>query len=79
MKRITFVVPDDINQLLEGERRRRNVPLAAVIREALATYLTQAEPSMRLPFIGLGHSGYSDTARRIDEVLAEEWGADRDR
>ena len=79
MKRITFVVPDDLNALLEDERRRRDVPAAEVIREALATYLTSDQVRPHLPFIGLGHSGFHDTARNIDAILDEEWGADRRR
>jgi hypothetical protein len=75
MKRITFVVPDDLNSLLENERRRRDLPVASVIREALATYLTSSEQSPGLPFIGIGRSGQHDTARRIDDILAEEWDA----
>jgi Ribbon-helix-helix protein, copG family len=79
MKRITFAVPDDLNSLLENERRRRDVPTASVIREALATYLAGGEPAQRLPFIGLGRSGHHDTASRIDDLLAEGWDAAGDR
>jgi hypothetical protein len=79
MKRITFVVPDDLDSLLENERRRRDVSTSTVIREALATYLAGGEAAQRLPFVSLGRSGYHDTARRIDDILAEEWDADRGR
>jgi hypothetical protein len=79
MRRITFLVPENLNALLDDERRRRDVPAAAVIREALATYFAGSDQSKRLPFIGLGRSGFHDTARRIDDILAREWGADRDR
>jgi hypothetical protein len=79
MKRITFVVPEDLNALLEDERRRRDVPTAAVIREALASYFTTGAQDRTLPFIGIGHSGFHDTARNLDAILAEEWNADRGR
>lgn len=79
MKRITFVVPDDLNALLEDERRRRDVPAAEVIREALATYLTAGDQASRLLFTGLGRSGFHDTARNIDTILEEEWDGDRRR
>jgi hypothetical protein len=79
MKRITFVVPDELNALLEVERRRRDVPAASVIREALVSYLTESADVRRLPFIGLGHSGLHDTARNVDAILEAEWDADRDR
>jgi hypothetical protein len=79
MKRITFVVSDDLDSLLENERRRRDVSTSAVIREALATYLAGGAAAQRLPFVGLGRSGHHDTARRIDDILAKEWDANRDR
>ena len=73
MKRITFVATDELNSLIEAERRRLDVPAAAVIREALTAYLAGGQQAKHLPFIGLGHSGHHDTAARIDEILAEEW------
>jgi len=79
MKRITFVVPEDLNALLEDERRRRDVPAAVVIREALASYLTAGPAAPSLPFIALGRSGFHDTARNVDAILAAEWDADRRR
>lgn len=79
MKRITFAAPDDLNALLEDERRRRDVPASKVIREALARYLAGDEQARRLSFIGLGRSGFHDTARSIDTILAEDWGGDRRR
>jgi Arc/MetJ-type ribon-helix-helix transcriptional regulator len=79
MKRITFVVPDDLAVLLEDERRRRDVSVAEVIREALTAHLAGGAEPRRLPFIGLGRSGFHDTARNIDRVLDEEWDAGRGR
>ena len=79
MKRISFVLDDRLDALLENERRRRDVSVAAVIREALAAYLTGGEQRCPLPFIGLGRSGQHDTARRIDEILDQEWNAARGR
>ncbi len=32
-----------------------------------------------LPFAALGRSGHHDTAERIEEILAREWTADRNR
>ncbi len=40
------------------------------------------EPSDKprhIPFAALGNSGYSDTGRRIREILREEWGRAIDR
>jgi hypothetical protein len=77
MKRITFAAPDELNLLLERERRRRDASAGHVIREALSAYLTGGAQKQQLTFIGVGHSGHHDTARTIDAVLAEE--RDRDR
>ena len=36
----------------------------------------QEEPSApsQLWFVGLGHSGHTDTSARVEEIIAEEWG-----
>jgi hypothetical protein len=78
-KRLSFVIPDELDALLESERRRRDVPASVVIREALVAYLVGDASEHALPFVALGRSGHHDTARWIDEILAEEWDADRRR
>ncbi|MGE0541058.1 MAG: CopG family transcriptional regulator [Dehalococcoidia bacterium] len=78
MKRTTVVLPDDLYQLMERERRRRDVSAAAIMREALAAYLNATNEPRHIPFAGLGESGYHDTGRRIREILREEWGHARD-
>jgi hypothetical protein len=69
----TILVDDDIAELLEYERRRRDSSTAAIVREALTQYLTKtaAKP---LPFVGLGGSGRLDTARKAETILSREWG-----
>ena len=79
MKRITVVVPDELTVLLDQERRRRDVSTAAIVREALEAYLVGGAQPKRLPFIGLGRSGFHDTARNVDAILEQEWGRDRGR
>jgi hypothetical protein len=79
MKRITLVIPDDLNALIQQERRRRDVSAATVIREALEGYFHGGGPPKRLSFIGLGASGFTDTSERVDEILAKEWGRAGDR
>ncbi len=79
MKRLTIVVPDELNTLVEQERRRRDVSAAHVVRDALQAYLVHSEQQKRLPFIGLGRSGHHDTARSVDSILAREWGDAGDR
>jgi len=76
MKRTTVVLPDDLANLLELERRRRNLSTAEVIREALASYLRGGRGERKkLAIASLGRSGRRDTARLAEEILAREWGS----
>ncbi|MGH2585386.1 MAG: CopG family transcriptional regulator [Dehalococcoidia bacterium] len=79
MKRITIVVPDELNALLQQERRRRDVSVAEVVREAIEAYLRSNGHAKQYSIIGIGRSKYRDTARNFEAVLAEEWDRDRDR
>ena len=75
MKRTTIVLPDHLAALLERERRRRGVSTAVIVREALDAYL--APPTQPLPFVALGQSGHRNTARDVEEILAQEWTFER--
>ena len=80
MKRITVSLPDDLAAALEREARRCRVPISRVVRETIEERLKKASGKpKRLSFIGIGRSEYTDTASRIDEILAQEWTVDRDR
>ncbi|MGH2558628.1 MAG: ribbon-helix-helix protein, CopG family [Thermomicrobiales bacterium] len=72
MKRITFSMPGDLAALLEHERRRRDVPASVIVREALTAMLLP-ETDQDLWFVGIGRSEHTDTARRWDDILDEEW------
>jgi hypothetical protein len=75
MRRTTIILDDDLAELLEHARRQRDVSTAAVVREALAAYLTKGSPrGKRLPFAALGGSGRRETARNAEAILAREWG-----
>ena len=74
MKRITISLPEELAATLGREARRRHAPLSEVVREALASRFEAAhESGGPLPFANLGSSGLTDTARRIEEILAREW------
>jgi predicted transcriptional regulator len=80
MKRTTISLPDDMAKALDREARRRGTSVSAIAREALADRLhLRTGKERELPFVGLGRSGTHDTARRAEEILAEEWDADRGR
>jgi len=80
MKRTSISLPDAMANALDREARRRGTSVSAIAREALAERLHLRAGEVReLPFVGLGRSGTRDTAQRAEEILAEEWDADRGR
>ncbi len=67
MKRTTIMLPDDVEARLRVEARRRGVPIAQVVREAVTHHLS-AEPRRRaLSFFALGEAGSPDGSERVDE------------
>jgi hypothetical protein len=73
MKRTTIFVPEPLERDLQLYARRENKPVAWVVREALAEYLTMRGPKSTMPsFTGIGHSGRSDIAERHEELLWTE-------
>lgn len=78
MKRTTVKIPDELDRRLRHEAERRGTTISELTREALQTYLG-AEPRPRRKLAGAGEfsSGRSDISVRIEEILAEEWGAGR--
>ncbi|TMD14259.1 MAG: CopG family transcriptional regulator [Chloroflexi bacterium] len=78
MRRTTILLQDDLADQLDYERRRQNRSTAAIVREALMGYLAGGKSSnKRLPFVGLGASGKTDTARNAEEILIRELGGKR--
>ena len=73
MKRTTISMPDDLALAVEREARRRATSVSVVAREALAAHLGMAGTAKPIPFANLGRSGTRQTARRLDELIAEEW------
>lgn len=76
MKRTTILLPDDLAYLLDRERRRRGVSMAAIVREAIAAHFNVSDQSRRLPFVALGRSGLTDVGENFERYLDEEWGSD---
>ena len=73
MKRTTVLLPDDIAKLLDLEGQRRGLSASHMIREAVETYVGAGPSGVRglAKFVALGSSGYTDTAERMEELLAE--------
>jgi len=69
MKRTTIMLPDDVEERLRREARRRGVPLAQVVREAVERHLPAPEPGRRLSFFAFGEGGPADASERVDEYV----------
>jgi Ribbon-helix-helix protein, copG family len=78
MKRTTVKISEELDTLLRHEADRRGLTISEVIREALESYFSlNGTPRRRFLAAGAGSSGYTDTAARIEEILAEEWAEPR--
>ena len=70
MKRTTIYLEPELEVLLKLEMLRQGRPMAEIVREAVQAYVTR-EPSRTPPGAGAFDSGHTDTAERVDEVLAK--------
>jgi hypothetical protein len=62
MQRTTIVAPEDLLKRLRQAAAERGTSMAELIREALEEKVNRHRPTPRS--IGIGASGFSDTARR---------------
>ena len=69
MKRTTVMFPDDVEARLRLEARRRGVPIAQIVREAVERELPAPEPGQPLSFFGVGGGGPADASERVDEYV----------
>jgi hypothetical protein len=69
MKRTTIYLEPELEMLLKHEMLRQKRPMAEIVREAVQAYVTR-EPRKAPPGAGAFTSGRSDTAERVDEILA---------
>ncbi len=74
MKRTTIKIPDELDARLRHEAERRSMTISELTREAIEAYLGGPKARRRLLSAGAGSSGFTDTAERIDEILAEGFG-----
>ena len=76
MKRITISLSEELAAALERESRRKQVSVSEIAREAIEAKLSPLpiiDGKRQIPFIGIGHSGHTDIAERMEEIMAEEW------
>ena len=77
MRRTSIYFEPELEVLLKLEMLRQKRPMAEIVREAVRAYITR-EPRKAPPGAGAFSSGRTDTADRVDELLAETgFGAPR--
>lgn len=73
MKRTTVKIPDELDDRLRTEARRRGLTISQLTREALESHLGgHAERPFLEAMFGSGGSGEGDVASRVEEILAAE-------
>jgi hypothetical protein len=63
------MLPDDVEARLRLEARRRGVPIAEVVREAVEHHLPAPESGRPLSFFAIGEGGPADASERVDEYV----------
>jgi hypothetical protein len=71
MKRTTVFLDEALLRRARDTARREGKSFAAVVREAVAAYVSGARPrARRLPsIVGKYRSEFTDTSERVDELL----------
>jgi predicted transcriptional regulator len=72
MVRTTVKISEELDARLRHEAERRGLTISEITREALEAHLGGRRRVLHA--VGAGNSGYRDTARRMEELLAEELG-----
>ena len=74
MKRTTIFIEESVERDLRLLARKRSRPVAALVREALAGYVTEHRRNSKdLPaFVGADRSGHADTAERHEEIVFQD-------
>jgi hypothetical protein len=69
MKRIMVMLPDDVDARLRLEARRRGVPVAQLVREAVELHVPAPEPGRPLAFFAIGAGGPADASEHVDDYV----------
>ena len=70
MKRTTIFMPETLERDIQLYAKREGLPMAAVVREAVAVYIATKQPSGVVPtFAGIGASGRSGIAEKHEAML----------
>jgi ribbon-helix-helix CopG family protein len=69
MKRTTVMFSDETDRRLRLEARRRGVPIAELVREAVDRQFPQTDSGTALSFFGIIDDGPEDASERVDEYV----------
>lgn len=72
------MLADEVDARIRRAARRRGVPLAALVREALENYVPPESGQSNLRFFAIGESDRSDVSRRADEFVRQAIEQDLD-
>jgi len=71
VKRTTIMLPDDLDDRLRLEARRRGTSIADVARDAIERQLPPAPEPGDLGFFAIGEGGPRDASERVDEHVGK--------
>jgi hypothetical protein len=71
MRRTTIMLPDDLDDRLRLEARRRGSSIADVARDAIERHLPPAPDPGNLGFFAIGEGGPKDASERVDEHVGK--------
>jgi hypothetical protein len=71
---VVLELPPELLERLRAEALRRDVSVAELVADLVATLPAPADTTRRPGFIGIGSSTTGRSAREADEMLAEGFG-----
>ena len=71
MKRTTLFLHEETDQELRALARRKGLPIATLVRDALGRYLAELRrhEGLQLKFLVVGRSGHRHTSERAETLL----------
>jgi predicted DNA-binding protein len=70
--RTTVKIPEELDERLRHEARRRGSTISDVTRSALEAHLRSGRRALRAA--AAGHSGQTDISERIEQIISAELG-----
>jgi predicted DNA-binding protein len=70
--RTTVKIPEELDERLRHEARRRGSTISDVTRSALEAHLQSGRRQLRAA--AAGHSGKTDISERIEQIISVEMG-----